>query len=190
MEFRHSLSAETDRGCALMAAEFLSTQLSELLRAHFVDDSKACDSVFKDANGSLSTFFSRIEFAYLLGYVGPVARREMHLIRKIRNEFAHEFTPLSFTEDRISARCRELSAYVVLPDPSPRRTFVRSVMGLLAVVHARTAKVTHAKLGEDHVLELSVEERTEIEDTIRKIAEALMSDSRSEDAAPTAGETQ
>ena len=32
MEFRHSLWKETDRGCALMAAEFLSSEVSDLLR--------------------------------------------------------------------------------------------------------------------------------------------------------------
>jgi hypothetical protein len=35
-----------------------------------------------------------------------------------------------------------------------------------------------------------VEERTELEETIQKIVEALTADSRSEDAAPTAGEAK
>jgi DNA-binding MltR family transcriptional regulator len=188
MEFRRGLSGETDRGCALMAAEYLSSQLSELLRAHFVDDSSVCDSVLENPNGALSTFSARIEFAYLLGDIGPVARREMHLIRKIRNEFAHEYTPLAFTEDRVAARCRELRAHVLIPDPSPRTTFVRTVMGLLAVVHARTAVVKHAVLCEQHAFELSREEQNEIQESIRKIVEELLSDSPPEGDEADAGE--
>lgn len=143
MEFRHGLNGETDRGCALMAAEYLSNQLGELLRAHFIDDKKTCDEVLEAANGALSTFSPRIEFAYLLGLIGPAARRELHLVRKIRNEFAHQYRPLAFDEERISARCQELRTHSIFPDLSPRANSVRSAMGLLAVIHGRLALTSH-----------------------------------------------
>jgi hypothetical protein len=38
MDFRSTLSEETDRGCALMAASFLDEQLRELLEICLVDD--------------------------------------------------------------------------------------------------------------------------------------------------------
>lgn len=75
--FPEGLDGETDRGCALMAAEYLSNQLGELLRAYFVDDAEACDSVLEGGNATLSTFSARIDLAYLLGLVGPAARREL-----------------------------------------------------------------------------------------------------------------
>jgi DNA-binding MltR family transcriptional regulator len=142
MEFRGSLSDETDRGCALMAAEYISNQLGELLRAYFVDDEKACNSALDDPNGSLSALSARIEFAYLLGLIGPIARPELDLIRKIRNDFAHAYKPLLFTETKIADRCRELRAYTVFPEQSPRANFVRSVMGLLGG-HSREPAVSH-----------------------------------------------
>jgi DNA-binding MltR family transcriptional regulator len=175
MEFRHGLSLETDRGCALMAAEYLSAQLAELLQAHFVDDAKACKAALEDANGPVSTFSSRIEFTYLLGFIGPVARRELHLIRKIRNEFAHEYKPLAFENEAIAARCRELRAYTMFPDPSPRANFVRTVMGLLAVVHSQIAFAKHIEVPEDHLIEVSAEERKEVEERIRGLVKELMS---------------
>jgi hypothetical protein len=38
VEFRESLTPETDRGCALMAAAFLDTKLQELLQRCFVNE--------------------------------------------------------------------------------------------------------------------------------------------------------
>lgn len=89
------LSRETDRGCALMAAEYCSTTLRGLLEAAFVEDRKAVAKVLDDAKGGLSSFAERIDFAYLMGLLSPSARRELHLIRSIRNAFAHEYRPLT-----------------------------------------------------------------------------------------------
>src|SRR5579859_4992858 len=95
MEFRHWLTPETDRGCALMAAAYLDDQLSELLLSRFVDDTKLKSELF-GASQALGSFSSRIDFAYALGMIGPTARKELHIIRKIRNLFGHEPRPISF----------------------------------------------------------------------------------------------
>ena len=158
VDFRLSLRKETDRGCALMAAEFLSSELGVLLRRRFVDDGKACDAVLEDSNGALSTFSSRIDFAYLLGLIGPEARRELHIVRKIRNEFAHDYKPLDFSAERIVNRCRELRLHVILPDEKPRAHFNRSVMGLLAVIHASMLYAKHSEPEKDVLGEFSKEE--------------------------------
>ena len=180
MEFREGLTPETDRGCALMAAEYLSDQLAELLKAHFVDDAKVCDSVFEGANGVLGTFSSRIDFVYLLGYVGAVARRELHLIRRIRNEFAHEYKPLAFTAQAVESRCRELRAYTLIPDTSPRANFVRTTMGLLAVIHARMSGAAHAAPSKDNPIEIPEEEQEKVKDMVRKLVEELASSAAAE----------
>jgi DNA-binding MltR family transcriptional regulator len=158
MEFRRSLRKETDRGCALMAAEYLSNELGILIRRCLVDDAKACDALLEDANGALATFSSRIEFSYLLGLVAPEARRELHLVRRIRNEFAHDYKPLDFNGDRIANRCRELRAHVMIPADQPRAHFTRTVMGLLAVIHGRMLHAKHAKPDEDVLSSLSNKE--------------------------------
>ena len=46
-EFRRSLTPETDRGCALMAAAYLEDQLAELLMLYFVDDASLAKDVFE-----------------------------------------------------------------------------------------------------------------------------------------------
>lgn len=172
MEFRTSLLGETDRGRALMAAEYLSNQLGELLRASFVDDAEISAAVLNDPNRSLGTFSSRIDLAYLLGLIGPTARREFHLVRKIRNEFAHDYKPLTFDADAIANQCRKLRAHVLVPEERPRAHFTRSVVGLLAVIHAHVTK--HAAVGTDVLSKFSDKELRAIVDDIKKIVEELM----------------
>lgn len=174
MDFRHSLQNETDRGCALMAAEFLSNELAALLRRRFVDDPRACDNALEDANGPLATFSSRIESAYLLGVIGPNARRELHLVRKIRNDFAHDYKPLDFNVERIANRCRELRAHALVPDDRPRANFARSVMGLLAVIHGSMLHANHAELHEDLLSKFSQRELEAAGEKTKALADQLI----------------
>jgi hypothetical protein len=73
-EFQASLYAESDRGCALLAAAFLDERLGDLLRAFFVDDATVADGLL-DGIGALATFSARIDLAFLLGLISALARR-------------------------------------------------------------------------------------------------------------------
>jgi DNA-binding MltR family transcriptional regulator len=147
MEFRLSLNAETDRGCALMAAAYLDAELESLLRVHFVQNKTVADDLLGQ-NRPLGTFSSRIDLAYALGLIPTTSFRDLHLIRKIRNDFAHKAAPLSFEYDPMAARCRELCHAEVLGKAArPRARFTRSVLGVLAPIQVaiQTSKPQSAR---------------------------------------------
>jgi DNA-binding MltR family transcriptional regulator len=152
MDFRRTLNSETDRGCALMASAYLEDQIRELLRARFVDDAKTAEEVLNEATGPLSTFSSRINLAYLLGLISPATRRELHIIRKIRNDFAHHHRPITFSTDSVASRCLELHAHVILPGKTARANFTRCVMGILAMVHVATMLARHSDSEPDFII--------------------------------------
>ena len=68
-EFRKTLTPETDRGCALMAAAYLDDRLGALLRAVFVDSDIAGELL--EQSKPLGTFSSRIDAVFLLGLLSP-----------------------------------------------------------------------------------------------------------------------
>jgi|SRR5919202_284920 DNA-binding MltR family transcriptional regulator len=148
VEFRTSLSHETDRGCALMVASLLDKKLEDLLRASFVDDSKAIDEILSQS-GSLGTFSSRIDAAYLFGLIGPNIRRDLHLIRKIRNLFGHHHLPLSFDDDRIANRCAELYHHTLNVKESSRKVFIRTTVSILTTLNVDIIQAEHATAGRD-----------------------------------------
>jgi hypothetical protein len=92
-------------------------------------------------SGPLGTFSARIEVAFLCGFIGERAKRDLHLIRKIRNEFAHVPEPLDFSTEQIANRCRELHYTFRSRDDHPRLLYTSVVLGLLAEIHGATRDV-------------------------------------------------
>ncbi len=119
--FRDSLDLETDRGCAIIAASYVDDQLAEMLKAHFVESKRLIKEVFS-GSGALSTFSARIDMSFLSGHISKAVQRELHLIRGIRNKFAHAPHPLSFTEPAIEQPCRALAYSHHPKSREPRET--------------------------------------------------------------------
>lgn len=134
LELRQLLGIESDRGCVLAAVAYLETELARLLQKVLIEDKKLFKELF-EGSGPLATFFSKIELAYGLGHLSPFVRRDLHLIRKIRNIFAHHAGDITFDNEDIAARCAELYNDVFDDKLSPRKKFIRVAMGVAAPIH-------------------------------------------------------
>lgn len=56
----------------------------------------------------MGTFSAKIDLAYRIGLISLDEKSSFHLIRKIRNEFAHSSEEISFESDIIKDRISEL----------------------------------------------------------------------------------
>ena len=99
------LDQQSDRGCALVAAAILETHLQHVLEAFFVEGN--WDGLF-EPNQPLAGFSNKIEIAAALGIIGGVEQEELHHIRKIRNEFAHNLDCRHFTDAPVAAMAGRL----------------------------------------------------------------------------------
>ena len=135
IEFRTSLNPESDRGCALMAAAFLDAELETVLRRYLVANDRVAEDLLGQSR-PISSFSSRIDLAYLLGLIDHVTHRDLHLIRKIRNDFGHVHTPLTFDDKSIAARCREMKTHFRSSETLPRKIFISCAVGSLAILHS------------------------------------------------------
>ena len=100
---------ESDRAAVILAASIADELLKSLLSNRLVAVTSSQDELFDGANAPLGTFSSRIEMAYRLGAISVKFSRDLHLIRKIRNEFAHNIHGCSFEDARVRSRIVELS---------------------------------------------------------------------------------
>lgn len=141
-QFRRSLDFETDRGCALMAVAFLDEKLKQLLKHFLVEDEASFNSLFSGVGG-LSTFSSKIEISYLLGLIGPMVKKDLHILRKIRNEFAHSADDIDFNHPPIASRCLELYHNAFEGKLKPRQSFIRVAFGVAGRIHS--AKMVNEK---------------------------------------------
>lgn len=110
---------ESDRGCALILAANLDNRLRGLLENYFVEQSKGKDNDLFQGNGCLSTFSSRIAISFSSGLLGEDERCDLDIIRKIRNDFAHNECSIGFASELVSERCNSLKSYQNLREDNP-----------------------------------------------------------------------
>ena len=126
------LRKETDRGCAMIVAAHLDQKLSQLLRGCMLQNKEYEDEItnlLKDP-GPLGTFSARIRLAHYLNLISPQVRRDLDIIRKIRNDFAHELRFEDFNTPSIKDRCLNLQ-HDLLDSQSPRDRFVHTANVLI-----------------------------------------------------------
>lgn len=79
---------ESDRGCALVIAEWLSEALRELIGASLVVQANQTE-IFNGPTTPLGTFSSRVRIAHALGLLEKSEHEALNAIRQVRNKAAH-----------------------------------------------------------------------------------------------------
>ncbi len=137
VSFRKELTAESDRGCALLAASHLDFLLEQMLSAKLIGTKKQKKQLF-DFNGPLGTFSGRIIMSYSLGLISDIRLADLNTIRKIRNDFGHSPSTISFEDERINSLCNNLKL-TLETNKTPRAKFITSVSwisgGLLGLAY-------------------------------------------------------
>ena len=95
--YYRSLEAETDRGAAVLAVAFFEEQLKKAIEFK--------TTAFKNVN---QNFWLKIEIAYAFKIFDKETRDGLHIVREIRNKFAHKGDPLKFERGEVADKCRKL----------------------------------------------------------------------------------
>src|SRR5438128_2585584 len=88
--FAEDFKSESDRAAVILGAAKLDMMLFQILQARLVSCATGKDELLEGDN-PLSTFSARINVAFRLGLITSELARALHLVRRIRNSFAHEF---------------------------------------------------------------------------------------------------
>ena len=133
--FYAELTSESDRGAAILAAEYFKERLGNAIKQKLsaLDDGLWRRLEKKGIGKSLQSrflgrdFATRIDIAYVLGLYSHETRERLNDIREIRNKFAHPSIsePLNFNTQWVVDRCKKLPLKAE-PDPdSSRNRYVR-----------------------------------------------------------------
>jgi len=141
------LNGGEDRSQAIVAASLLEQALEYAIASHFVLSEQDVRNLFSDqAEGSISSFATKIKLAYALGIIENTIRSELIAIKDIRNVFAHTRVTVSFETSAIIAACDALRvpgfvSYEGLLGPAPvkaKEKFAHSIKWIyLYLAHAR-----------------------------------------------------
>ncbi|TLM80833.1 hypothetical protein [Pseudarthrobacter sp. NamE5] len=130
-EFEKELEGQSDRGLVIVGAAGLDVVLEGLLSAYLNEEVRR-EEMF-GPNGPLGEFSSRIEMAASLGLISKSERRELELVRRIRNKAAHEVNA-TLSTDSLRDLCMtlELGRRLYAPKVIPAAEFPGGTRGIPA----------------------------------------------------------
>jgi DNA-binding MltR family transcriptional regulator len=129
--FMREFEKESDRACVILSVAMLERALETLLKAQLAATSSSKDELLEGAYAPISSFNARIDLAHRLGLISARFCRDLHIIRRIRNDFAHDVRRCTFKDASVRARVLELSRSSGLIDKEPetRKRFQRGYRG-------------------------------------------------------------
>lgn len=123
---------DDERGLVLSIAAFAEECLGRLLLAYLRAGKSATDLV-EGFNAPLGSLSARIKACHAFGLLTDEQYRDLELMRKVRNEFAHNWEGCSFEQAKIAAWVASMQDSRIAPQlqVSPKEKFKRDVAHIL-----------------------------------------------------------
>jgi hypothetical protein len=103
----------SDRSSALVLANIVENRLTELLRLCMRDDKALADELF-NPSGPLGPFGTKIRLAYMFGLLSPEAYKDLMIVNRIRNKFAHDLSVTAFSNQQIHDWIKNMHMYGIV----------------------------------------------------------------------------
>src|SRR5262249_3226752 len=96
-----SMRSESARAKVILSACYLEELTLQFVSILLKECSDKTDALFDGPTAPLSSFSSRIEMLWRMGAIDDKLKESLHLIRRIRNQFAHRIRDCSFDDQKI-----------------------------------------------------------------------------------------
>lgn len=111
LEIVAELETYQPRAMGIVAAAIIEDRLTTAIKVR-LSRHEAVAKSFLNYPGPAGDLSAKIDFGYLLEMYGPDTRHDLHIIRDIRNKFAHALAAKDFGYRSIADKCKSLK----LPD--------------------------------------------------------------------------
>jgi DNA-binding MltR family transcriptional regulator len=138
---------QDERAMVLSLATFLEDTLGRLLLAYF-RDCKATRELVEGFNAPLGTLGSRIKAVWAFGLATEDQFKDMEILRKIRNHFAHNWEGVSLARNDIAAMLGQLSRYnfdQTLVDGDAQQRLLGTLTSCCVEMHVFVARLASGK---------------------------------------------
>ena len=149
-------SGESDRGMVLSMSAFMEDLLGNIIKDFMLDVSAATELV-EGFNAPLGTFSARTKAAYALGLISEDQHKDINLVRKIRNEFAHSWAVTKLNDQLVCKFAGSLSKPMINPNVSNltiQLKFQYRVAELLIFLQFRHDQIKANRLNSQPVISL------------------------------------
>lgn len=108
-KFADEFKNESNRAAVILGTSQLDLPLYQLMETFLLPNASSKNELL-GGDSPFSTFSSRINIRFRLGLIDAEFCRALHLVRKIRNSFAHEVPGVSLESGSHRGRIKELVA--------------------------------------------------------------------------------
>jgi hypothetical protein len=137
---------ETDRMIAVLGGAFAENAVRLSITAHLKYMSTTDESAVFGFNGPLGTFSNKITMGYAMGIYGEMTKKDLDIIRNIRNTFAHTLGNIHFSHADVVGECDklyhvgEIDMAAFLKGAKAR--YVRAVVNISAALRASIERLS------------------------------------------------
>ena len=131
-DFLTEFQQESDRAAAVLGPAMLDVLLKDLLTERLV--SKRLGDKLLGRMMPIGTFSARITLAEAVGLISAQEAKDLHTMRDIRNDFAHELHGITFETQSVRDRCNNLVG--------AKRTLELSSNKRFSEIYPRTTRAT------------------------------------------------
>ena len=142
-----AVKGESERGIVLINATILDDVLKQSIESHLVGH-KDVKRLTEGFNAPIGILHSRILLSFAIGLISEDEYKQLELIRKIRNEFAHN-VEASFQSQRVVSHCHLLSQsplFANIQNSPAKDVFVMSAAFLILIIQSRLPEVSRQRL--------------------------------------------
>lgn len=100
-----------ERAIAIIGGTFIEMALEHVLKGFFPENDKEVEKLF-EFNQPLGNFSNKINIAYCLGLIDRLIKKDLDLVRKVRNKFAHDLY-VTFEDPQIKSWSKELKFHEI-----------------------------------------------------------------------------
>jgi hypothetical protein len=141
-DLKQAMNKGSDLSCALIGGAWIETILMSLIE-HFLVDCEEAKALF-DIRGELDSLSKCNRMAYCLGLIATSTYKNIKVIGRIRNTFAHSQSPINFANKNVVEDCDELDVKEDEDNPKLARDKFRSaVYTTWVTILVRIPKIKH-----------------------------------------------
>ena len=104
------LRKESERGCVVLAFAWMDNQLTCNLRKYLLPSAQHAEKADEllGIGGPIGDAATKINLCFRLGLLGSNTHKSLHMFRRLRNDFAHLASNISFDNQTIKDRVRAI----------------------------------------------------------------------------------
>lgn len=105
-----ALSEESDRACVVLVASWVDHFLRFKLAQEFSKGNSDARGALFSSNGPFATFSAKLNVVFCAGWIDRDLYHDLHVIRKLRNEFAHSIDSYTLDDEPFPSMVAKLRA--------------------------------------------------------------------------------